>query len=153
MKYILKFNRFKMKSVNENIKNTYLNHLLDKLSDGLTLNKSQLYFLNNIDNIKDTYIKDHKYKTNYDTYLMMMDILSNNITIKYSIKDDIDSFGQNILEIFRNNDDKIIIKLENNKEKEINDNFLYNMIFNIDRFEYELVEQDEYFEKIPLRND
>ncbi len=153
MKYILKFNRFKMKSVNENIKNTYLNHLLDKLSDGLTLNKSQLYFLNNIDNIKDTYIKDHKYKTNYDTYLMMMDILSNNITIKYSIKDDIDSFGQNILEIFRNNDDKIIIKLENNKEKEIKDNFLYNMIFNIDRFEYELVEQDEYFEKIPLRND
>ncbi len=142
-----------MKSVNENIKNTYLNHLLDKLSDGLTLNKSQLYFLNNIDNIKDTYIKDHKYKTNYDTYLMMMDILSNNITIKYSIKDDIDSFGQNILEIFRNNDDKIIIKLENNKEKEIKDNFLYNMIFNIDRFEYELVEQDEYFEKIPLRND
>ena len=153
MKYILKFNRFKMKSVNENIKNTYLNHLLDKLSDGLTLNKSQLYFLNNIDNIKDTYIKDHKYKTNYDTYLMMMDILSNNITIKYSIKDDIDSFGQNILEIFRNDDDKIIIKLENNKEKEIKDNFLYNMIFNIDRFEYELVEQDEYFEKIPLRND
>ena len=142
-----------MKSVNENIKNTYLNHLLDKLSDGKSLNKPQLYFLNNIDDIKDIHIKDHKYKTNYDTYLMMMDILSNNITIKYSIKDDIDSFGQNILEIFRNNDDKIIIKLENNKEKEIKDNFLYNIIFNIDKFEYELVEQDEYFEKIPLRND
>lgn len=153
MKYILKFNRFKMKSVNENIKNTYLNHLLDKLSDGLTLNKSQLYFLNNIDNIKDTYIKDHKYKTNYDTYLMIMDVLNNNITIKYGIKDDIDSFGENIIKIYRNDDDKIIIKLENNKEKEIKDNFLYNMIFNIDKFEYELVEQDEYFEKIPLKND
>ena len=153
MKYILKFNRFKMKSVNENIKNTYLNHLLDKLSDGLTLNKSQLYFLNNIDNIKDTYIKDHKYKTNYDTYLMIMDVLNNNITIKYGIKDDIDSFGENIIKIYRNDDDKIIIKLENNKEKEIKDNFLYNMIFNIDKFEYELVVQDEYFEKIPLKND
>ena len=142
-----------MKSVNENIKNTYLNHLLDKLSDGLTLNKSQLYFLNNIDNIKDTYIKDHKYKTNYDTYLMIMDVLNNNITIKYGIKDDIDSFGENIIKIYRNDDDKIIIKLENNKEKEIKDNFLYNIIFNIDKFEYELFEQDEYFEKIPLRND
>ena len=48
MKYILKFNRFKMKSVNENIKNTYLNHLLDKLSDGTKLSRSQMYFLKNI---------------------------------------------------------------------------------------------------------
>ena len=153
MKYILKFNRFKMKSVNENIKNTYLDHLLDKLSGGEKLNKSQMYFLKNIDNIKDTHIKDHKYKTNYDTYLMIMDILENNIKIKYGIKDDISSFGQYILKVYRNNDDKIVIKLENNKEKEIKDNFLYNMIFNIDKFEYELIEQDEYFEKIPLKND
>lgn len=153
MKYILKFNKFNMKLVNENIKNTYLNHLLDKLSDGKRLNTSQLYFLNNIDDIKDIHIKDHKYKTNYDTYLMIMDILDNKINIRYGIKDDVDSFGENIIKIYRNNDDKIIIKLENNKEKEIKDNFLYNMIFNIDRFEYELVEQDEYFEKIPLKND
>lgn len=142
-----------MKSVNENIKNTYLNHLLDKLSDGTKLSRSQMYFLKNIDNIKDTCVKDHKYKTNYDTYLMIMDILENNINIKYGIKDDIDSFGQKITKVYRNNDDQIIIKLENNKEKEIKDNFLYNMIFNIDKFEYELVEQDEYFEKIPLKND
>lgn len=142
-----------MKLVNENIKNTYLNHLLDKLSDGKRLNTSQLYFLNNIDKVKDSYIKDHKYKTNYDIYLVMMDILDNNINIKYGIKDDIDSFGQKITKVYRNNDDQIIIKLENNKEKEIKDNFLYNMIFNIDKFEYELVEQDEYFEKIPLKND
>lgn len=153
MKYILKFNKFNMKLVNENIKNTYLNHLLDKLSDGKRLNTSQLYFLNNIDKIKDSYIKDHKYKTNYDTYLLMMDILNNKIDIKYGIKDDIDSFGEKITKVYRNNDDQIIIELENNKEKEIKDNYLYNMIFNIDKFEYELVEQDEYFEKIPLKND
>jgi len=142
-----------MKLVNENIKNTYLNHLLDKLSDGKRLNKSQLYFLNNIDKIKDSYIKDHKYKTNYDIYLVMMDILDNKTTIRYGIKDNIDSFGEKITKVYRNNDDQIIIELENNKEKEIKDNYLYNIVFNIDKFEYEFMEQDEYFEKIPLKND
>ncbi len=135
------------KVVNENIKNTYLNHLLDKMSDGEKLNTSQMYFLNNINNIKDTHIMDHKYKTNYDTYLIMLDILNDNIIIKYGSNND------EIIKIYRNDNDDIIIVLKNNKEIEIKDNYLYNMLFDIDKFEYKLIEQDEYFEKIPLKND
>jgi capsular polysaccharide biosynthesis protein len=85
----------------------------------------------------------------YKEIILSQDVLKN-VTTTLGITDDI---KEKITKVYRNNDDQIIIELENNKEKEIKDNYLYNIVFNIDKFEYEFMEQDEYFEKIPLKND
>lgn len=153
MRYILKFNPFKMNLINESIKDKYLNYLLDKISDGNKINKDQTDFLNNFKDINDKYIKDYTYTTHFNTYLTIMDLLNNNTQILYKIKDNMDDFDQKINNISRDVDDKIYITLNNGNKKEIKDNFLYNLNFNIDTFEYSLSQQDEYFEKIPLKND
>ena len=59
-----------------------------------------------------------------------------------------------------------ILKIENNFEEDtckvmmkgeeihnLEDKYLYNLIYNVENNEYSLEEQDEYFEKISVKND
>jgi hypothetical protein len=46
-----------------------------------------------------------------------------------------------------------ILKLKHSETYKMKDNFLYNLIFDIKKNIYSLEASDEFFEKIPVRND
>ena len=50
-------------------------------------------------------------------------------------------------------DESCYVILKNGQKIELTDNYLYNMIYNIKKDEYSLESQDEYYEKIPVKDE
>ena len=49
--------------------------------------------------------------------------------------------------------EKYILKLKNKEEITLKDNYLYNIIYNLQKDNYSLEAGEEFFEKIPVKNE
>ena len=138
----------------ESLKEIEMNKILDKISKKQRLTSREKNFLELYNHTSDDDSKD---------YMM----LSKNVTFK-RVKQLLDSQKKVICDL-HDRDGKIglqIIDIENDIEKDfckvilkggviakLQDNFLYNIIYNLKKNLYSLTEQDEYFEKIEHSND
>lgn len=140
--------------IEESIKDNELNRILDKISNKSNLTDSEQEFLNHYNDLNEDDYKDYSYLTNKDVFTKIQDMISNNKRVICNLLDRNGKIDMEIKSINNESfDDKCFIVLKNDDEIELKDNFLYNIIFDIKKNEYSLQLQDEYFEKLPIKNE
>ena len=139
--------------INESLKEDRLNKILDKMSSGSTLSKTDKDFLDQYDKKTDSDVMDSRMLSRETTFEKIRSLLDENKRVICNINY-IESDENQIVEIFNNFEQETsILTLSNNKRFKLKDNFLYNIIYNIDKDEYSLEVESEFYEKIPVKND
>ena len=139
--------------LNESLKEVRLNKILDKLSSGGTLSDSDKDFLDNYDKKKDSDIMDYKMLSRETTFEKIRSLLDQDKRVICNLHY-IESNENQISEIFNNfEQESSIITLKNNEKFKLKDNFLYNIIYNVDKDEYSLEIESEFYEKIPVKDE
>ena len=137
----------------ESIKEIELNRILDKVNSSKSLSNKEITFLNLYQHTRDENMKDFMYLSKNSTFLKLEDLLNNKRLIICNLHDKYGKFGleiKRVENIFE--DDKCVIFMKGGDKHNLEDRFLYNILYNIKKDEYSLQEQDEYFEKIEASN-
>lgn len=138
----------------ESLKDSELNRILDKISDGLKLTNSEQTFLNKYDSIKEDDLKDFTHLSRETTYQKIRELLDLNKKVVCDLYDRNGKIGLYITSIINNyNEGTCTLNLKGGETTKMTDNYLYNLIYNIQKDEYSLEVQDEYFEKIPVKDE
>lgn len=138
----------------ESLKDSELNRILDKISDGLKLTGAEKNFLDRYDSVKEEDLKDYTHLSKDLTYQKIRELLDQNKKVSCDLYDKNGKIGLYIISIENNyNKGTCTMNLKGGEVAILTDNFLYNLIYNINKDEYSLQTQDEYFEKIPISND
>jgi hypothetical protein len=150
---IMNFNNF-ISKFNESIKQNRLDDILDKISKKIKLSKVENEFLSKYNDIKDEDIMDYKMLSKEMTFEKISTILERNVKIICNLTDRWGKIGEEIISIYNNfEDDKSIVGLKGGANVELKDNFLYNITYSHKKDEYSLESHDEYYEKIPVKDE
>ncbi len=151
---IMNFKKFmSIFKTNESIKDDRLNHILDKISKGSELSKNDRDFLDNYEKTTEHDLQDHKMLSKESTFALITKLLDSGKNVICNITDKNGKIGYPIKSIYNNiNDEQCVITLSNNEITYLYDRFLYNVLCDDDG-NYSLETGEEFFEKIPLRND
>jgi hypothetical protein len=135
-------------------KDSKLNSILDKMNKGVSITSREQNFLDNYDNIIDDEFKDVKMLTANSTFNQIITLLEKNKKIICNISDRNGTIGLPINKIEKNYEtEKIIMEVSSGEKLELKDNFFYEINYNFDKDNYSLETSDEFFEKIPVKND
>jgi hypothetical protein len=142
-----------------NLKESYfkddkLNSILDKINKGLRITTREQNFLDNFGKSEDDDFQDYKMMTKNSTFNKIVELLENNRRIICNLTDRDGKIGLPIKSIFNNYEsEKIFMVMTNGEKIELKDNFFYEINYNFDKDQYSLETSDEFFEKIPVKND
>ncbi len=152
---VMKFKKFlSMSNIKESIKELELNKILDKISSKSKLSQKEEEFLNKYDSIRDEDIKDYQLLSPETAFNIISQIIKKNKPIICNITDNQGKIGKMIKSVFQDYKNELFeITLSDNTSVKMKDNFLYNIIYDISKDRYSLEIQDEYFEKIPIKNE
>lgn len=140
---VIKFKDWVLNNINESMKNDKLNDILDKISNGVSISNSEQSFLDNFDSITTGDMQDFSLLNRSDVYDKVNSLLENNKVVIY--------FDEIVIDVKYIEDDICIVtKSSINKLK---DNCLYNLVYDFDSDNHVLKIHDEYYEKLPLKND
>lgn len=137
----------------ESIKEMELNSILDKVSKKKKLTEREINFLNLYQQTREEEMKDYLYLSKNSTFQKITELLDRKKKIICDLHDRNGKIGlqitgiENIFEA-----DVCILNLKGGETHKLHDKFLYNLIYNTNKDEYSLQEQDEYFEKITAKN-
>lgn len=135
-------------------KDSKLNSILDKMSKGIKISPREKNFLDNFEEITDDELKDMKMLTANSTFNNIITLLEQNKRIICNLSDRNGKIGLHIKKIEKNYEtEKIIMEVSGGEKVELKDNFFYEINYNFDRDNYSLETSDEFFEKIPVKND
>jgi hypothetical protein len=141
-------------NIRESIKEIELNKILDKISKKSEISKSEEDFLIKYNDIKDEDLKDYTHLSRQNTFEKIKKLLKDDKKVICNLYDRNGLIGLEITEIYNDFENEICILIFKNGDKfKLKDNYLYNIIYNIKKDFYSLEEEDEYFEKIPVKND
>lgn len=88
------------------------------------------------------------------TFSKISELIDSGYDIICDLHDRDGKIGLRIIGLDNNFEEDIcLVMLEDDVEHELEDRFLYNLIYNTNKKIYYLEEQDEYFEKISVKND
>ena len=135
---------FKHFILKETIKEIELNRILDRISDGETLTLREDNFLNLYNQTKDADYKDYSHLSRDLMCRKISDYLSQNKKIYCDLCDKDGKISELIKEV---NEDEFKLILRHGQFI-LQDNFLYNITYNMKKDEYSLTNQDEYYELI-----
>ena len=147
---IIKFIEFmKKRKITESIKDEYLDEILDKISKKTTLSKREENFLKNFKNEEDLEI--YTMLSNDSTFEKINQIIDRGKKIICNLNDKYGKIGEEIKDIDRDiSTENYIITLHNGTKIKLLDNFLYNIIYDIEDETYSLEPEDEFYEKLPI---
>lgn len=150
---IMTFKRFlKYFNIKESFKEKRLNSILMKINNKEQLTKVEKEFLDRYNDINDEDIKDHMMITMSTAYNVISNILQKGTKIICNLTDRDGRINSEIKSIERDYENELcILTLKNGENFKMRDNFLYNIIYNIDNNDFSLEIHDEYFEKIPVK--
>lgn len=135
-------------------KDSKLNSILDKMGKGIKISPREKNFLDNFEEITDDELKDMKMLTANSTFNNIITLLEQNKRIICNLSDRNGKIGLPINRIEKNYEtEKIIMEVSGGEKLELKDNFFYEINYNFDRDNYSLETSDEFFEKIPVKND
>jgi hypothetical protein len=142
-----------------NLKESYfkddkLNSILDKINKGLRITTREKEFLDNFEKSEDFDFQDYKMMTKNSAFNKIVELLENNKKIICNLTDRDGKIGLPIKHI--HNDyrlEKMFMEISNGEKIELKDNFFYELNYNFDKDQYSLETSDEFFEKIPVKND
>lgn len=145
-------NIIKYHLLNEKNKNMEFEKIMDKISKNKSISKKEKIFLKLFTSKKIK--KDYLYLSKNFTFYKIIELLEEDLIIICNLKDRDGKIGLKILKIENNfEEDTCKVIMENKVIHNLEDKYLYNLIYNIENNEYSLEEQDEYFEKIVFNND
>jgi len=140
--------------IGESIQNDEVDRVLDKISNGETISDSEKKFLNTFGQFSDDHYSGFSYLSKNDVFNTVQKILSGNRNVVCDLYDRDGKIGIAIKSIHNNfDDDSCHIMLKNGEKIELTDRHLYNMIYNIKKDEYSLESQDEYYERVPIKDE
>lgn len=138
----------------ESLKDIELNRILDKINVSKKLTNKEINFLNLYQHTRDEYMKDFMYLSKNSTFSKVKELLINNKRVICDLHDKSGKFGLEIIRVENIFEEDICsIYMKGDERHDLEDRFLYNLIYNNKKQEYSLQEQDEYFEKIEVNND
>lgn len=152
---IMKFRRFiSSLGLSESLKEIELNKILDKISRKINLSSREKEFLGKYDEIKDSDLKDFRMLSRQNAFETISRLLESNKKIICNLIDRDGKIGIQINSIYNDFENEIcVMKLKNGEEVTLKDNFLYNILYNLQTDKYSLEAEDEFFEKIPVENE
>lgn len=140
--------------VSESVKNNELNRILDKISNGGTLTELEGRFLDRFGISTDDDFKEFSYLSRNDVFEKIQKILSEDKEIICDLYDRDGQIGIIIESVYNNFEtEKCYMILKNSETVELKDNFLYNILYIIKKNQYSLQSQDEYYERIPVKDE
>ena len=137
----------------ESVKEIELNRILDKINFKKKLSDKEINFLNLYQVTRDDDMKDFMYLSKNSTYDKVKDLIDKSRRVICDLHDRDGKIGLRIIDIENDfEEDECILHLKGDETFVLEDKFLYNLIYNKNRDEYSLQEQDEYYEKIEASN-
>jgi hypothetical protein len=141
-------------NLSESLKEVELNKILDKISKSINLSSKEKEFLGKYDNIKDDDLKDFKMLSLQSTFEKLQGLIDNNKKVICNLTDRNGKIGIQIVSIYSDYENEVyILNLKNSEKIELKDNYLYNIIYNLQKDIYSLETEEEFFEKLPVRNE
>lgn len=138
----------------ESLREIELNRILDKIGKKKKLSEREVNFLDLYQSTREDEMKDFMLLSKNATYAKVKDLLENNRRIICNLEDNNGRFGLLITSIENDfEEDDCIISMKGNEKHSLEDRYLYNIIYNVQKDEYSLESQDEYFEKIEANNE
>ena len=140
---------FKYYILGESIKEIEMNRILDKISKRVRITKREREFLDLYNQTSKIEDRDYMMLSKNSTSKKVKELLEKDKKIICDLHDRNGKFGLQIIDItddFESEESLIIMKSD--EKHKMHDKFLYNIIYNTNKDEYYLEEQDEYFEKI-----
>ena len=137
----------------ETVKEIELNRILDKINSKKKLSDKEINFLNLYQITRDDDMKDFMYLSKNSTYDKVKDLLDKEKKVICDLCDKYGKIGLKVVDIENDfEEDECILHLKGDETFVLEDKFLYNLIYNKNKDEYSLQEQDEYYEKIEASN-
>ena len=140
--------------LNESLKEVRLNQILDKISKKIKLTKTEQDFLDHYDETSEEDIMDFRMLSKESTFSKISKLLEDNKRIICNLIDRDGKIGIQIVQIYNKyEDESSIMTLKNGEKIKLKDNILYNLIYNNNNDEWSLEIEDEYFEKLPIKDE
>jgi len=140
--------------LNESLKEVRLNQILDKISKKIKLTKTEQDFLDHYDETSEEDIMDFRMLSKESTFSKISKLLEDNKRIICNLIDRDGKIGIQIVQIYNQYEDEVcIMTLKNGEKIKLKDNILYNLIYNNNNDEWSLEIEDEYFEKLPIKDE
>jgi len=142
-----------VKSVNESsVKDDEMNRILDKISDGQELTNSEKKFLDKFNQRSEEHYKDFLHLTKNQVFDKINNLLESDSEVICDLYDRDGLIGLKIISIHNDFDeDFCYLVLKNGQEVKLNDNYLYDIIYDVKKDTHHLSSGDEYYEKIPVK--
>jgi seryl-tRNA(Sec) selenium transferase len=152
---VMTFNKFiSYFKLDESLKEIRLNQILDKISNKTKLSKSEQDFLDHYDETSEEDMMDLRMLSKESTFTKISQLLERGKKVICNLVDKDGKIGIQILQIYNKFDDETsIMTLKNGEKIKLMDNILYNIIYNTNKDEFSLEMEDEFFEKLPIKND
>ena len=135
----------------ESLKEIEVNRILNKVSKKKILTEREKKFLELYNHKSDD--KDLMYLSKNTTCERVKFFLDHGKKVMCDLHDRNGLIGLPVLDVANNYDDEFGLIIMKSETYELKDRFLYNLIYNKNLNKYSLREQDEYFEKLEVRND
>ena len=152
---VMKFKKFiSYLNLRESLKEIELNSILDKIAKRMKLSSGEETFLDTYDNVKEDELKSFAMLSRQSATEKIDTLIESGKKVICNLEDRSGKVGIEIISTENIPDEEItILKLKHSETYKMKDNFLYNLIFDIKKNIYSLEASDEFFEKIPVRND
>jgi hypothetical protein len=134
----------------ESLKEIEVNRILNKVSKKKILTEREKKFLELYNHKSDD--KDLMYLSKNTTCERVKFFLDGGKKVMCDLHDRNGLIGLPVLDVVNNYDDDFGLIIMKNETHQLNDRFLYNLIYNNKLNRYSLQEQDEYFEKLEVKN-
>lgn len=140
--------------IRNTVQDEKVNSILDKILLDKKLDKTEVKFLDNLEEILKNDLKDYSHLSKNIVVEVIDSLIKKNIKIICDLTDRDGKIGEEIISI-KNNflENNCFLTLKNSNKIELLDKFLYNLTYSLIKHEYSLTIQDEYFEKIFIDKD
>jgi hypothetical protein len=145
-KFIMKYNFIK-----ETLKDKYLNQILEKIGKGDSISKGEKEYLDNYES-KNFSPEDFSHLSTSQLIYKIEELLKNENVVYCDLYDKNGKIGIKINHTEYKEDGCVLI-LKNGEKVKLQDNLLYNIYYIVKENKYSLQQQDEYYEKISVKND
>ena len=135
----------------DSVEDERVNQILDKIIRGEKINKGEMSFLEKFESISNSNLKDYSHISKNMIFEIVQGLLIKSISVICDLTDKNGKINDEIFRLennFEENNCKIFLK--RGEFCFLYDNFLYNLIYNVEKSFYSLTIQDEYFEKITV---
>jgi hypothetical protein len=140
----------------ESLKEIEMNRILEKISKKGKLTKRESDFLNLYNETTDEERgRDLMYLSKNVAVKKIKELIEKYKKVICDLHDRNGKIGLQIIDIVDedNEEETSLVIMRGNETHKLHDKFLYNIIYNTKKNEYSLQEQDEYFEKITVKNE